>query len=1541
MPNLTQCIYKAHNINYFTKLDLVRGYYQVPLDEDSRPYTAFSTTQNHFQFKRLSFGLKNSGIAFQKTMQQILSPHITSNIIIYIDDILIMTETYEEHLSLVSKVLQTLSTNGIKIKVKKCEFFQSQVNFLGHVISKQGITKSPDFIQKVQDYPRPTNITQLRQFLGLVNFQRKFVQNCSVIAKPLSQITGGPKRKTIKWTDEQIEAFNTLKKEICKDVTLSYPDYRAEASKLELFVDASGTGAGACLVQQQEGQYRTIAYASMAFSNTQINYSTIERELTAIRWGIHTFRPFIYGVQFVLFTDHKPLIYLQNWAPHNSRLRRTLDEISEYDFEIKYRPGAENQAADFLSRLNSPLEQSTNITNDGKQLPRGLQLIRKVDGGGDSMIESLLIIMKDACEDDQNRDIPANIGDLRESLVNELLNSPDRYKLSLNKQQKKQIKLMLDPGQQTCSEVILAACHLYDFEIHVHHSMECPVIFKHDKINDKIMLLHLQCISLVHYNPLYNRKYKETETNKTSERLINMCKTSDPKDETLSNDSNNSENESDEESGLRSISTENVHQCSHKLLPFSSSMVEYGGYKFCCLLDSGAQVSLISETAWNIIKSNNKEIEMVKCNSRLSGVGNFQTKVLGLVKLKLKLINTDTEEEFPFAIVEESLIPCCCVLGINFIKANKIILDFNEQIILIKQNGKNIKYPINLMNINNPISHRMNIYDFIGLIEINSNISSDENNMEQTKLTPKFIISQEELTTMQCTNYALKQLRHKIINTINPNLWKQNVLNQFKKHYNKLNIINGILIKEEQSSSPVVISFPFLVEVISKVHKQLAHIGRHKLIDCIKKHFWHPAIDKVSRDICASCQYCQMYKNRNQPFAPPILKIKTSHPFDLMAVDLLQFPKSSKGNIAALVTIDHFSKWLAVVPLRDKRAATVATALNNRILPYLPRVPDRLLSDNGPEFIASDFEQVLQEHNIKHIFSTPFTPASNGAVERVNRTIIEILRGLETRNNQWDENLTKMVITYNNTFHSQINMSPSQCILTRAHIANETLPIDAYTVDTWRVGHPNFSPFQINQKVLKKINRTGNQLKDKLSQKFDGPYTVTKVQSNGVSYEIVRVGCPTGKIIKAHHRQLRTWTTIPPYIQKYLNYEDQAGTTESIIADNESGSDKTYGPGTCVVWSSDLSNTSEDDSTSTTSKLETSNSEDPSSITNTTLTCSESATSKEKHKSISKSKIHTKPSSSTNKLKSHHKTKSYNKRMNNLKELSKLNCSELVLEHDILENKYKQSTPIRNTSSQSEENYVSAHDFEKYIEQNEADMNLFSYLQQSLDIQDDLLERAISYLSVQSAETSKVVQQSNRSTENHSNINNNFTLTNKKSSEDKEEATVSPEVAGARADSVSTNIQSADGAACVDGGSVPANSDFVEVQDKYQSNIDNDSNETKFSGFSIADPNKSAQANILNNLKDIVAQSRKILAERKRHSRDFRKELWEYRQRHSYSSLYDTNSTIASEASDILTEMQDNIRITPRRILRSQGSVRSLPYIQPAILEYKRRQDKT
>jgi hypothetical protein len=234
VPNLSDSIFGLHGTKFFTRLDLVRGYYQLPIDEDSRQYTAFSTQRNHWQFKRLSFGLRNAPSAFQREIQAVLSSFPSNRVIVYIDDILIMGCTFDEHLDLVSKVLQTLQTYNIKIKPSKCEWFKAEVEYLGHLVSQSGIKKTRDYVEKIANYPRPRTVKELREFLGFINFQRKFLPNCSEVQKPLSCLTGGRKSKLLAWTPEMTNAFEQLKRDMQVDLELAYPDYSDDASQLEL-----------------------------------------------------------------------------------------------------------------------------------------------------------------------------------------------------------------------------------------------------------------------------------------------------------------------------------------------------------------------------------------------------------------------------------------------------------------------------------------------------------------------------------------------------------------------------------------------------------------------------------------------------------------------------------------------------------------------------------------------------------------------------------------------------------------------------------------------------------------------------------------------------------------------------------------------------------------------------------------------------------------------------------------------------------------------------------------------------------------------------------------------------------------------------------------------------------------------------------------------------------------------------------------------------------------------------------------------------------
>ena len=321
---------------------------------------------------------------------------------------------------------------------------------------------------------------------------------------PLAELTGGKSESEVDWTTEMSIAFNSIREEMVKDIELSYPDFSESAAKLELSVDASGVGAGACLTQVQDGEEKIISFASMKFSPTQKRYSTIERELVALRWGIKYFKVFLYGSPFILHTDHKPLMYLHNMKMIDNRLARTLEDIAEFTFEIKYRPGRLNTLADALSRVSGTIEEERLTVEASNEVPIGLTLAKEVRGGGDSLFESLFILLSEIPLG-RSTILPRDHYELRSQLVSEVLENIKQYRPTAKATDLKCFKAMRQPGIFPVNDVIVAASKIYSLRIWVHYGMSSPVVycFNTGKVEDlPCNRIHLQCVSGVHYNPL-------------------------------------------------------------------------------------------------------------------------------------------------------------------------------------------------------------------------------------------------------------------------------------------------------------------------------------------------------------------------------------------------------------------------------------------------------------------------------------------------------------------------------------------------------------------------------------------------------------------------------------------------------------------------------------------------------------------------------------------------------------------------------------------------------------------------------------------------------------------------------------------------------------------------------------------------------------------------------------------------------------------------------------------------------------------------------
>lgn len=365
IPNMEDLFSKLGNSQYFTTLDLAKGFHQIPILTEDRHKTAFSTSTGHYEFTRMPFGLKNAPASFQRMMNEVLHDFINNICVVYLDDILIFSTSLQEHITSLRKIFGRLSEYNLKVQIDKCNFFKRESEYLGHLITTDGIKPNPNKIEVIGKIPIPKTVKQIRSFLGLTGFYRKFIKDYSQVALPM--ISGLKKGSRINVNDTQyIDSFNKLKKIICTCPVLAYPNFN---KIFVLTTDASNAALGAVL--SQDGH--PIAFASRTLNKHELNYSTIEKELLAIIWATKYFRPYLFGRKFKIQTDHRPLVWLNSLKEPNVKLQRWKIQLNEYDFVIEYIKGKTNHVADFLSRVDINNVEHHTIASDLATIHSGVE----------------------------------------------------------------------------------------------------------------------------------------------------------------------------------------------------------------------------------------------------------------------------------------------------------------------------------------------------------------------------------------------------------------------------------------------------------------------------------------------------------------------------------------------------------------------------------------------------------------------------------------------------------------------------------------------------------------------------------------------------------------------------------------------------------------------------------------------------------------------------------------------------------------------------------------------------------------------------------------------------------------------------------------------------------------------------------------------------------------------------------------------------------------------------------------------------------------
>lgn len=487
LPNIEDCLSQFSGTKYFSTLDLLSGYHQVALTEDSKEKTAFATEDGLYQFTVMPQGACGSPATFQRLMNLVLAGISSQHAQAYLDDVLIGGATFEEHISNLQAVFSRLQEHGLKLNSEKCKFLQKEAHYLGHILSKEGIRPSVRNVEAVLNMPAPTTVRQVRRFTGMVNYYSRFIEGLATMLAPLYKLTSGKNRKVV-WTEECHAAFEEAKRVLSSYPVLAYPRFEA-AEKFILTTDGSGDGAGAVLSQVQDGVERPLGYASISFNKAQRRYSATDRELAALRFGVRHFKPYLFGREYIVRVDHQALLYLEHMKHVDDRLLRTIEDLNVGKYELCYIKGSNNIVADALSRSPLPADAS----DEGVEVSPCPEPIHVVAGGANSLFEAICWAMGADRGD---------AGELRSTVVDHLRDNPTEYGFTTKAADTKKIECLRRAAVFPGNTLLAPFVHEYLCNLIIHHN---PGPIVRVECNEATFVIELECLGNIHYNVISRR----------------------------------------------------------------------------------------------------------------------------------------------------------------------------------------------------------------------------------------------------------------------------------------------------------------------------------------------------------------------------------------------------------------------------------------------------------------------------------------------------------------------------------------------------------------------------------------------------------------------------------------------------------------------------------------------------------------------------------------------------------------------------------------------------------------------------------------------------------------------------------------------------------------------------------------------------------------------------------------------------------------------------------------------------------------------------
>ena len=373
MPKVDTTLAQLTGATMFSKLDANSGFWQIPLAKESRLLTTFITPYGRFCFNKLPFGIASAPEVFQRRMNDILSG--LPGVLCHVDDILVFGATPEEHDRRLQAVLERIKEAGVTLNGEKCQFSQTQITFLGHVINHHGISPDPRKTAAILAMMPPSSVTELRRFMDMVNQMTKFSPNIAQISKPLRELLSS--KNAWSWEATQENSFSKLKAEISSPRVLALYD---PSVKTKISAEASAYGLGAVLLQKQQDQWRPIAFSSRSLSETELRYAQIEKEALALTWALEKFSEYTLGKVIQLETDHKPLVPLLGQKSLDllpPRVLRFRLRLMRFQYTIQHVPGKSLYTADTLSRapLKNPCDAAAVLSGETEQFVQAIRAV--------------------------------------------------------------------------------------------------------------------------------------------------------------------------------------------------------------------------------------------------------------------------------------------------------------------------------------------------------------------------------------------------------------------------------------------------------------------------------------------------------------------------------------------------------------------------------------------------------------------------------------------------------------------------------------------------------------------------------------------------------------------------------------------------------------------------------------------------------------------------------------------------------------------------------------------------------------------------------------------------------------------------------------------------------------------------------------------------------------------------------------------------------------------------------------------------------------